>query len=179
MSHSHRQQARSGSSSMFWKISHASFFLRWYSSPELFTLFTFVTNFCAIYISPMDIETVTKFIHIKDDIIAIYYDGFTPLTVLRILALGLVEFFEMHQRRSNVTPVVSVRKSSNFSRIPVAKFRDVLSSEIRHEDCSICLESLSTSVCETSCKHQYHKECIETWSKSSSTCPLCRSGLYC
>lgn len=49
------------------------------------------------------------------------------------------------------------------------------------EDCSICNEALTEKnyfealLLKTSCSHIFHKSCIESWTKKSSTCPLCRS----
>jgi len=47
------------------------------------------------------------------------------------------------------------------------------------DDCSICfelMESKETVQCETTCKNQFHKECIEHWLEyGNKTCPLCRT----
>jgi len=53
-------------------------------------------------------------------------------------------------------------------------------------DCHICRNSLNepsiiymgkegkiSKVVEGSCGHYFHKECIENWCKTSTTCPLC------
>ena len=39
--------------------------------------------------------------------------------------------------------------------------------------CAICLCDIEHKV-KLSCKHIFHKECIEEWQKRSNTCPLCR-----
>jgi hypothetical protein len=53
--------------------------------------------------------------------------------------------------------------------------------EINNElDCAICLDSLNSdkhiSICKQllSCRHVFHSECIDTWLKDNSTCPICR-----
>ena len=50
------------------------------------------------------------------------------------------------------------------------------------EDCAICFSSLSDrtngeAVC-LSCSplHRFHRDCIEGWFATNSTCPLCRAG---
>jgi hypothetical protein len=50
-------------------------------------------------------------------------------------------------------------------------FKPCHSSEI----CSICLDTLGSGI-ELSCKHQYHKECIDDWFLINSIlkCPMCR-----
>tara|TARA_Y100000389_G_C17463982_1_gene523985 strand:- start:468 stop:986 length:519 start_codon:yes stop_codon:yes gene_type:complete len=51
--------------------------------------------------------------------------------------------------------------------------------EIYNNDCSICLQSLSSSNNYTipDCGHTFHTNCIITWFRTSnSTCPYCRSS---
>ncbi|QIV93949.1 RING finger domain-containing protein [Allofrancisella frigidaquae] len=50
-------------------------------------------------------------------------------------------------------------------------------------NCTICLESLHSEnqeeqmiICETSCKHYFHKQCIDTWLERSEECPLCKTS---
>lgn len=46
-------------------------------------------------------------------------------------------------------------------------------------ECSICME-MCTQLADsfvTSCGHQFHAVCMDTWEKSSVTCPLCRSNV--
>ena len=45
-------------------------------------------------------------------------------------------------------------------------------------DCSICLAAIeaTTSSVRTSCGHDFHFGCLATWSKTKSTCPLCRQA---
>lgn len=40
--------------------------------------------------------------------------------------------------------------------------------------CPICFEDFTRIVAITSCKHCFHKECIEQWFNHSKTCPCCR-----
>lgn len=49
-------------------------------------------------------------------------------------------------------------------------------------DCAICLSEISTA--ETfrvlpTCHHGFHAECIESWLRFHSTCPLCRANVPC
>ena len=44
--------------------------------------------------------------------------------------------------------------------------------------CSICLDSLQeTSVIFTSCRHLYHRECINAWWMTSKSCGFCNRNL--
>ena len=43
-------------------------------------------------------------------------------------------------------------------------------------DCPICLLQIETKDRRTtSCKHEFHRDCLEHWLAVKSSCPLCRS----
>ena len=42
-------------------------------------------------------------------------------------------------------------------------------------ECTVCLEEISCSPCETQCNHKFHKECISKWYEINRSCPICRS----
>jgi len=43
------------------------------------------------------------------------------------------------------------------------------------EQCPICFGHISSqSKTTTSCKHVFHRACLERWTEENSTCPLCR-----
>ncbi len=47
-------------------------------------------------------------------------------------------------------------------------------------DCSICLESFNNINKETiitNCKHQFHKSCLDSWTKINNSCPNCRTDI--
>ncbi len=51
-----------------------------------------------------------------------------------------------------------------------------------NEECSICLSTLSKFAISSkshtlACNHTYHKDCIDEWFKTNSTCPLCRCNV--
>ncbi len=45
-------------------------------------------------------------------------------------------------------------------------------------DCAICISALETgeSYSQLECKHNFHKDCIQTWLAQSLTCPCCRKN---
>uniref|UniRef100_A0A1A9VZI9 RING-type domain-containing protein n=1 Tax=Glossina brevipalpis TaxID=37001 RepID=A0A1A9VZI9_9MUSC len=56
---------------------------------------------------------------------------------------------------------------------------DTLTRETTNDDdtsCSVCLNEFQVpaTVCELSCKHIFHQECIRKWLELKRTCPLCR-----
>ena len=42
------------------------------------------------------------------------------------------------------------------------------------EQCTICLENISSEFRLLKCKHKFHKNCIEKWFEAKDTCPVCR-----
>jgi hypothetical protein len=46
-------------------------------------------------------------------------------------------------------------------------------SEIKSENCSICLSTEENQIT-LPCNHHYHKKCILEWFNNIKTCPLCR-----
>lgn len=44
--------------------------------------------------------------------------------------------------------------------------------------CSICLDDVNQGLIgELSCKHSFHYSCINTWLRTSASCPICRKNL--
>ena len=45
-------------------------------------------------------------------------------------------------------------------------------------ECSICLTAvLQEQKKTTACKHTFHKDCLNEWTKAHNTCPLCRQSI--
>ncbi len=43
------------------------------------------------------------------------------------------------------------------------------------KECPICYEVIKGKDSKvTSCKHLFHRECLEKWTRDNSTCPMCR-----
>ena len=52
--------------------------------------------------------------------------------------------------------------------------------EMKDKDtCNICLENFeeNESLFKTACNHLFHKDCLCTWTKIRSTCPVCRETI--
>ncbi|KAM0879425.1 hypothetical protein ACQ4PT_034238 [Festuca glaucescens] len=50
----------------------------------------------------------------------------------------------------------------------------------RQLECPICLEAfVHGAACGEvpACRHLFHRECIASWMRSSSTCPVCRADI--
>ena len=72
---------------------------------------------------------------------------------------------------------VSNRKCKRKQAIayaPFCKFHHQMYSYVKPDDCPICTEPLPASLRPTKCGHYFHKQCLETWLKKSTSCPVCR-----
>lgn len=45
------------------------------------------------------------------------------------------------------------------------------------EQCSICLEEDTNDLVELTCKHIFHRACIQEWHKIQNSCPNCRNDM--
>eukprot|EP01022_Parablepharisma_sp_SALTPOND_P019834 TRINITY_DN3442_c0_g1_i20.p1 TRINITY_DN3442_c0_g1~~TRINITY_DN3442_c0_g1_i20.p1 ORF type:complete len:333 (-),score=5.67 TRINITY_DN3442_c0_g1_i20:158-1156(-) len=49
---------------------------------------------------------------------------------------------------------------------------------IQNEECPICMDKFGTQIIyKTSCKHNFHKECLLNWLKQNEKCPMCREQI--
>lgn len=44
-----------------------------------------------------------------------------------------------------------------------------------NKECSICLEEMSTDFFILTCKHEFHKRCVQRWCLENNICPICRT----
>lgn len=44
------------------------------------------------------------------------------------------------------------------------------------EQCSICLDELTTNIVKLPCLHAFHRSCISLWIRKKNTCPNCRTA---
>ncbi|KAL8153659.1 hypothetical protein V2J09_011419 [Rumex salicifolius] len=71
-------------------------------------------------------------------------------------------------------PILPSAFAPGSSSVLPSDFHDAL-----EDVCSICLESFATSdpAVVTTCKHEYHLQCILDWSQRSKACPICWQSL--
>ena len=48
---------------------------------------------------------------------------------------------------------------------------------IGEETCTICLDESNEDLVELTCKHIFHKSCIDEWNKIQNHCPNCRNDM--
>ena len=56
-------------------------------------------------------------------------------------------------------------------------FKTKLIKDVYNTECSICLQYFieNEKVIQLSCKHMFHKPCIDEWININRTCPSCRT----
>ncbi|GER35150.1 RING/U-box superfamily protein [Striga asiatica] len=62
--------------------------------------------------------------------------------------------------------------------LPEHEYKVELGFEVYDEECRVCLSCFEEGekVRKLTCRHTFHKECIDTWlQRESATCPLCRA----
>jgi hypothetical protein len=94
-----------------------------------------------------------------NEVIILFYVPLNDFSMFRILFMVSLAF-------------VFPRMKKNKKEAHPPKISETFS--FQEQDCPICLEKLVPPVCETSCKHQFHKECIDRWLEKSFQCPMCR-----
>tara|TARA_B100001094_G_C18143147_1_gene779082 strand:+ start:908 stop:1459 length:552 start_codon:yes stop_codon:yes gene_type:complete len=64
----------------------------------------------------------------------------------------------------------SMQQYENELNVPMERTTDT------EGQCSICLENFDNEreIVQIPCQHKFHKDCIETWFETHSTCPMCR-----
>eukprot|EP00753_Platysulcus_tardus_P019292 PLAT7091.5.p2 GENE.PLAT7091.5~~PLAT7091.5.p2 ORF type:complete len:159 (+),score=47.69 PLAT7091.5:249-725(+) len=74
--------------------------------------------------------------------------------------------------RSRPVPAHSGLAVDLLSRLPVARFKE----DASHDSCSICLDDFAAGVrvYALPCSHVFHEDCLDTWFREHSDCPLCK-----
>ncbi|KAH7691913.1 Zinc finger RING/FYVE/PHD-type protein [Dioscorea alata] len=57
--------------------------------------------------------------------------------------------------------------------------QSVVQSENFEEACAVCLEtpSIGDTIRHLPCLHKFHKDCIDSWLKRKTSCPICKCGI--
>ena len=65
------------------------------------------------------------------------------------------------------------------------KVNDQTATEMANQLCVICYCRLTDATSDvpkeiesTECQHHFHKDCLKTWKRMSSTCPVCRKVMF-
>ncbi|ELA42059.1 uncharacterized protein VICG_00908 [Vittaforma corneae ATCC 50505] len=90
-----------------------------------------------------------------------------PIILTSIIIVILVLSFE-----SGITKDLI---QDEISKLPLQKY----SEDLEFTECSICLDifQVNEEVRVLSCKHCFHRNCIDSWLRSMLKCPICRNSV--
>ena len=93
-----------------------------------------------------------------------------PLSIKAMLSLR-------HRRNAPLQPDQNPLTVEYLDQVSPVKLYKTL--EKPGETCSICLDDFDDhdEVRELSCKHFYHKKCLDTWATTHGNCPLCKTTI--
>jgi hypothetical protein len=96
----------------------------------------------------------------------------TAYTKLRRLPVLIISNLPPDQVYAFRSPAI---KEAWLDRLEVVHFDRPVTVEVKVDDCSICMESLTTgNLRELECRHAFHVSCIAPWLVEHKTCPCCR-----
>lgn len=75
------------------------------------------------------------------------------------------EYYEEKKKREYI--------EAHFKKIPYK-------GEMEQPNCSICLNDyeMDEQIMACPCNHNFHNECLMSWLKNKSTCPVCRKQFF-
>ena len=119
-----------------------------------------------------------------EEIIENLYDELNINTDIGDILLDLLYFSEQLQVNiSDIQIIIPYLEESSHQRrenieldIEYIKYNEDV---MKLDPCSICFENFTkdSMVCNISCKHIFHKECISEWGKWQQNCPFCKKLL--
>ena len=70
------------------------------------------------------------------------------------------------------------KRKRGQEKATVRQNRFVSTADNIEEDCAICLDPLfEQDIYETQCNHRFHVDCLSSWLRTGSTCPLCNARM--
>ena len=92
--------------------------------------------------------------------------------------------FIKYERRTTLSCGCKYHKTCKSSankdcdRCGIKEVREYRENVATEHECSICLDNIKLKDLKTTkCNHHYHKECINTWTRTKRNCPLCRGRI--
>lgn len=107
-------------------------------------------------------------------------NGFTLKYIVNYIKL-LYKFIYEEEERTSTPQTYNIRKECFECRDKDITTQSEVVYEINNNsECSICYNNFDNilPVYKLKCNHEFHTDCINTWMKSSGTCPLCRNNIF-
>ena len=80
--------------------------------------------------------------------------------------------------RVKMVPVSSTEEVEQMCDQIIGILIDKVIEKVVAQECNICLEEIHQEHQTTlPCQHKFHKDCLKTWMRIKSNCPLCRLRL--
>ena len=100
--------------------------------------------------------------------------GFSLSSLLQTIK-EMYEWVYSYEEQTATEKQFSIQKRCECNQEP---FYSDHNNENKDRKCPICLEDDDKPLCQTTCEHTFHTECIDRWvSNGKETCPLCRHPL--
>ena len=96
-------------------------------------------------------------------------------TLMTSIFQAAKETYPNKEERELNEAIESVKRSNNNSLNNLTINQILMKvGEFFEEECSICLDPMTSNIMELSCKHQYHRDCIKRHFEIKKDCPKCR-----
>ena len=106
-----------------------------------------------------------------------------PISLLIIAGIFVLVLYIRRKKRFQASAVQS--SGCNSLRIVESYIKSLPKphpnkhKQLQFEECTICLDEMKmlSNVVETQCSHRFHRECLDIWLSTNSSCPNCRRKL--
>ena len=106
-----------------------------------------------------------------------------PISLLIIAGIFVLVLYIRRKKRFQASAVQS--SGCNSLRIVESYIKSLPKphpnkhKQLQFEECTICLDEMKmlSNVVETQCSHRFHRECLDIWLSTNSSCPNCRRPL--
>lgn len=108
------------------------------------------------------------------------FHGSEPFTRKNILHSIKILYDYIYKEEERTATVQEFKLKKICSSCHLTKLDDFLKENSdKTIECSICYDStLNDKFVSLDCNHTFHENCIQTWSRTSATCPICRYNIF-
>ena len=107
-------------------------------------------------------------------------NGFTLKYIINYIKL-LYQFIYEEEERTSSPQTYNIKKQcTDCNEKDITKHSEIYNKQDNDSECTICVSNYDedTLKCKLNCSHEFHHDCIESWVKTSGTCPICRHNIF-